>query len=587
MDNEENYQKKMSPVSDPLFQIPGLDDSAILNDAPIALEFDSAPMEQAPALDPVASPSVSLEELAQIEAGLAQQVPGLPPGIEAQPLPPFAPALSPDQVAPSQPGPISPAPELPIGVSPRPPMASQQPILSPTQVTTVTDKKIMSPEAKKAMADYDKAVKKQQEAINAETEAATNAALVQGEYNRAFADTTEKVASEFANTLSEADKQIADTQRELDTRITEFANQKPETFWGSKTEGDRIAAAVSVGLGSLGQALLGSKENVGMVLLKRSMDEFEAGQKEIYNRQLKSLENQKLSIDQKLAAKSSLKFTYDAKMLAATEKVKQQWAIAMQQAKTPEIVAKAQKASAMLDSQAAAKKMEIMKDYAETVKTTAIKKAISALASNMNPDQRRAALESAKELRKIQSTMLTNTADLGATLKVLRDPTKSYDLKLNASNNSLKSFMLRPEAMGDKERETYGGFITSSFDKIAKHTASGAAGGATLGGGIGAAIGGGATFGTMTLPGAALGAILGTAAGGTAGLVSGLSSASTTPGGIKFNADIEGHAGAVEQRIKQYETSMKFNGRVADLIEKEGLSLMEAMTIANKEMGGQ
>lgn len=492
--------------------------------------------------------------------------------VPAAPIAP-APVLTPEQIAQTQANLLS-------GLAPAAPAAAPvaAPVVVPqTATTTSSEQKIMPAGTKKAMATYDEAVKKQQQAADAEAKAQMDRIQKEAEYQQKLAESSAQVADKFAQSYQEADRLIAADQAALDNRITEFANQKNETFWGSKTEGDRIAAAVSVGLGSLGQALLGSKENVGMALLKRNMDEFANNQQAEYNRQLKGIENQKLSIDQKMDAKKMLKMNFDAQSLAATEKVKAALGQAVQLAKLPEIAAKAQKMQADLDASASLKRADIFKDYAETRKTVATKQAYQQLASGISPDQRKASLQSAEEMRKGLVKKLNAVNILDKVLKLQSDPKVPYDVKLSSARLAVKDLMgENKEALGDREREYYASILENTAAKIAKTAVAGAA----AVGGTGAAAGtmlGGPGIGTAV--GGVLGAGLGLLGAGTYEAIN----AATSPGGIQFAPDLPGFANLASETAKRFDAEAKFAARVIELVEKEGIDVMQANIIAKKE----
>lgn len=517
--------------------------------------------------------------------------------MDAEPMPPPAPITfdaTPIPMAPVPAAPIAPAPVLTpeqiaqtqanllSGLAPAAPAAAPAaaPVVVPQTATTTTtsEQKVMPAGTKKAIAAYDEAVKKQQQAADAEAKAQMDRVQKEAEYQQKLAESSAQVADKFAQSYQEADRLIAADQAALDNRITEFANQKNETFWGSKSAGDKVAASISVGLGSLGQALLGSKENVGMALLKRNMDEFANNQQAEYNRQLKGLENQKLSIDQKMDAKKMLKMNFDAQSLAATEKVKAALGQAVQLAKLPEIAAKAQKMQADLDASASLKKADIFKDYAETRKTVATKQAYQQLASGISPQQRKASLQSAEDMRKSLLKKLNGVNILDKAIRLQEDNSLSYATKLTSARLSVKDLMgdENKEALGDREREYYASILENTAAKIAKTAVAGAAAVGGTGAAAGTMLGG---PGVGTAIGGALGAGLGLLGAGTYEAIN----AATSPGGIQFTPDLAGFADLARATKNRINAEAKFTSRVIELIEKEGIDVMQATVIAKKE----
>ena len=87
--------------------------------------------------------------------------------------------------------------------------------------------------------------------------------------------------------------------KDVDAQIEKLKSVEFKDFWADKSTGQKIAAALSVGLGAVGQGLIGGGQNVGMQMLTRAMDDDYKMQEANYNKALKQIELSRLNIDQK------------------------------------------------------------------------------------------------------------------------------------------------------------------------------------------------------------------------------------------------------------------------------------------------
>lgn len=186
--------------------------------------------------------------------------------------------------------------------------------------------------------------------VQAEKEAADNNAIASIENARAAVQM--KNQAKFQNDLAQ-----------IDGKVAELSNWKPETFWGSKSASDKVAASLSVGLGAFSQALLGSGQNIGAVLLDRQMNEFDRNQQADYNNKLKAIQNMKASLDEKQELADDLEKTFDARKIAARAKVQGDYAKALATAKTPQVQAQLQQRMAKVDQDLAKSHMETASKY--------------------------------------------------------------------------------------------------------------------------------------------------------------------------------------------------------------------------------
>jgi len=187
--------------------------------------------------------------------------------------------------------------------------------------TTSTSTKERTPAAIKAEADAQKAAQDKIKAIEDEKLAVEELGKAQADHDVASAKADAVWNNAEASAIADARADITNYMAETDAKIAELAAQKPETFWGDKTGSDKIMAAISIGLGAMGQAMLGSGENVGMTLLKRRMDEFDAGQKRKFDVALKDIDNRRLNVSTKMQLMGQLNQEYSARKLAARAQV--------------------------------------------------------------------------------------------------------------------------------------------------------------------------------------------------------------------------------------------------------------------------
>lgn len=199
--------------------------------------------------------------------------------------------------------------------------------------------------------------------VDADIKKADNDVIAQVETARAATQANNQV--KFQNALSE-----------IDGKVAELANYKPETFWGSKSTADKIGASISVGLGSFAQAVMGSGQNVGTMLLNRQMDEFDTSQKAQYQNKLNQIQNMRASLNEKEQLADKLDKTFDAQKLAARAQVQSQFAKASAMAKTPQVQAAIMQKQAAFDRDVGKIHEEIASKYEQKISTTTEKDVI-------------------------------------------------------------------------------------------------------------------------------------------------------------------------------------------------------------------
>ncbi len=238
------------------------------------------------------------------------------------------------------------------------------------KTTTATSQQTESQATKDAAADLEQASVASKAASQLEMEAADKQGEIEAKTNQESNEVISHV--ENARALAQQDNRAKFEQdiRDIDDKFTELKNYKPETFWGSKDTADKIASALSIGLGSFGQALLGSGQNVGMVLLQRKMDEFDRNQQTIYNAKLKEIEGMKVSFNMKRQLAQDAEKTFDATKLAGIAQVQSVNAKGAAMAKTMQTKAGIAQRQTKLDADMASKQAEIAAKYEAKSTTT-------------------------------------------------------------------------------------------------------------------------------------------------------------------------------------------------------------------------
>lgn len=235
--------------------------------------------------------------------------------------------------------------------------------------STTTTYRTQSPETAAAVSDLVAAGDMAKAAELAKADSDIKVAELEAKRDSELSSEISKIKEAQAAGIQKAKLEAETAVQEYVTTAKLLAQEKPETFWGSKSAADVVMASIAVGLGAYGQALTGSGQNIGMVLLERQMSEFEKQQEVQRQNKIKQIETMKASVDDKVKLLDRVNLEYDAKVAAAGEKIKSQYAQILQMAKTPGTQAAAQKNIAAIDERLAAKQIEIAQKYeSETTK---------------------------------------------------------------------------------------------------------------------------------------------------------------------------------------------------------------------------
>lgn len=235
--------------------------------------------------------------------------------------------------------------------------------------TTVSQKQ-MTAGAADALQDMVSAEEALAEATRQQQEGLQTGAQVDIEKEQRKAALNSKYAEATADALAQEAQEVQMEMNRLDTKIQELANTPREEFWGSRSTSQKIAAALAVGLGSYGQALTGSGQNVGMLVLQSQIDGFNKAQDEKYNREIKAIEGMRANMATKRELAKTAREELLARKEAALFAVDQELAVRAGAAKTQQQVAQIAQQSAKIQADLANARASRESEYAQAVSTT-------------------------------------------------------------------------------------------------------------------------------------------------------------------------------------------------------------------------
>lgn len=478
----------------------------------------------------------------------------------------------------------------PLVAAPSPPIASEHDRLAAAKVilgtdgvmqktgekTTQTNQTIESDETKQAQADMEQAQADQQKATDMELQSVSDQANVAYQKEQELNSHIAEIENARVAVHQEKMVQLEQTMQDIDSRVAELSNYKPETFWGSKSQSDKIQAAISVGLGSFAQALLGSKENVGQILLQRKMDEFDTNQKAQYDAKVKAIENMRADISVKRNLLDDLDKTYDAQKIASNAQVQAQFAKASAMAKTPQVQAAILQKQATFDQKAAMDKAQIAQKYEKTIMTSTKQDVISRVKAGSAPQDRKEIDEQVKSINASTTSLVPIRGEIATALKQLQDPKLSDEQKYQVAQGIIKTMNSTQgkDAVGADERAALASELETSFGNIGTAVKYGAGAGAT----IGAAAAGVPSLGLGAIPGAGIGAVVG---GGLSGAGAAINEA-FKPGGIKFSPQIGTFTQRTQLILDKLDGTLSRNDKIKELI-KQGIPASKAAVMVDTE----
>ncbi len=444
--------------------------------------------------------------------------------------------------------------------------------------STTTETQERSPEtiaaeqtAKAAEAEQRAALDQQAAALDKQTEAESKK---EEERSKAI----EQIEVARARTLLKQQAEFQQDLADIEAKQAELVNMKDETFWGGKSSSDRIAAAISVGLGSFGQAMTGSGQNVGMVLLQRQMDEFDRNQKRKYDARLKEIEGMRTSLDTKRALARDAEKAFDATKLAKLAKIDGMYARGIATAKTEAVKASLAQKRGEISQQAAKIQMDQASKYEQRIKKNTTNDIIEMVKASNTAEGVKQNDEAVKKLLNDNANIAKVRSQLNLAIKQIRDPSIDIERKKGIGFDILKAAnsSLGPDVVGADEAARGASELTPSIAKISENALK--YGGA--GAGAGAAIGAIPTAGIGTPIGAAVGGGLGAVGGAIKGLLEEMQK----PGGARLAPDPEAFAQRLETILGRIDGGINNNDALIKLM-KRGLTQSQAQAIidgANK-----
>lgn len=217
---------------------------------------------------------------------------------------------------------------------------------------TVTSQE-RSPQTRQAEQEYQQAGEEQKKAVDEEKAALDRQTEAEAKKQEQNNLAVRQVETARAKAQLRSQAKLQNDLADIDTRVAEFANYKPENFWDNKSTSDRVSAAIAIGLGSFGQALTGSGQNIGQVLLQRQMDEFDRNQERKYQAKLKQIDNMRTSLTTKMQLAEDAEKTYDAVKLAKLAQIDAQYGRGIAMAKTASTKAALTQKQAQISAQLA------------------------------------------------------------------------------------------------------------------------------------------------------------------------------------------------------------------------------------------
>lgn len=208
------------------------------------------------------------------------------------------------------------------------------------QVSETTSQKEMTPEAQAALFQLASSQKEIQAAKQIEMGAVKQEQDALGELEKKTAEITGKWKTAEADQIAKENREIERLLTEADTRQRELASMDRKDFWGSRSEGQRWATALSIGLGSFGQALTGSGQNVGSVILQQRIDQFNRIQDQQFDQKKAEIEGLRMSASKRKEMLAAYEKEFDARKLSELSKIEAELKPRIAAAKTPQMQAK-------------------------------------------------------------------------------------------------------------------------------------------------------------------------------------------------------------------------------------------------------
>jgi hypothetical protein len=249
--------------------------------------------------------------------------------------------------------------------------------------------KEMPEQTKTALTDIEASGQRLKAAEVQERQGLAEEQKAQSDLDKKVAETTAKWKLAEADRIRQENNTIAKLLNDADMRQAELAKMERKDFWGSQTEGQKWATALSVGLGSFGQALTGSGQNVGIKILNSRIDQFNRIQDQQFEQKKKEIEGLRISASKRQEAIAALEKEFDARKLSEISKIEEELKPRIAAAKTPQMQAKLTQTYEAMQQQKARSIADIADKYAAQTsenRTTEIYRQVSGKASYLPPN---------------------------------------------------------------------------------------------------------------------------------------------------------------------------------------------------------
>lgn len=502
--------------------------------------------------------------------GIEQIVPAQPEPIMLDPAPPIVE------------GEVDPATGMPAAAAPivEAPVA---PVMVPQKqgsIGTITNQQIESAESRRLGGELQENKQELKEVTAAEIKANEDEARILADQAEKEARTAREVDNHIIAVQQAGLEQYQREMQEKKVLAVEYANMKPEKFWDSKSTADKIASAVSIGLGSFGAALTGSGRNIGQVMLEREMNEFDRAQKQKFEAKLKQIEMKDLSAKEKLFLANQQKLVLEAVKIGELNQIKSLHMRQLQMAKTAKVAAGIQQRMIGIENQIIQTEMTQAARLEKDIKSTEQRDVIKLVAQQNSKAGIKEKEERVSELGKTVTKLSPIRSEIASALKQLNSSKLSEEDKIRIGQGLVKTLNSTQgsDAVGAEEAQRLAAELETSFGGLATGVAKGAAAGATIGGAAAAVP----TLGLGTPVGIAGGGVLGGILGGGIAAADQLSK----PGGIRFSPDIGGFTRRVQGVLDKLDGTINRQSAIQDLV-RQGWTIPQANAYLDKQEAGQ
>lgn len=207
---------------------------------------------------------------------------------------------------------------------------------------------------------------------------------------QAIAEEQRLVAQEQEE-LAKRQEEIQASEARIESNINSLRNMKPETFWGSKSDSDRMMSGIALALGALGSTIAGGP-NTAMQIINGQMQDFKAKEDAKFNKTKELINLSRLSLADKQKALTAAQETWASRSLGAAKVLEKQLDLVASKAKSPQILERAEQIKAELDLKQEATAQEVIAEFQKT----------------MTPGQKKVDEEYAKDYNKLTGKGLNN-----------------------------------------------------------------------------------------------------------------------------------------------------------------------------------